>query len=254
MKVIQQTSSELTLQTQPWVLWIMGGVFAIAGLVIPLLASQTTLACQRLEANQGNCNLHKFSSLSTTTQTIALKDLRGARVDSYRDSDGDRTYRVMLQLPDRERMFLSFSSYGAATTLSDRINHFVQNPSIPTLQEGRDDRSGALMFAPIFIVIGLGIAVFLGQRVTCHFDRRSGYVRITKQGVLGSQTADYSLREVVDVQVEASRSSSSNGETFRVSLVLANGDRLPLTSYYSSGWNDKKETADQIKTFLQLRG
>ncbi|MBR8838609.1 MAG: hypothetical protein DSM106950_32570 [Stigonema ocellatum SAG 48.90 = DSM 106950] len=46
--------------------------------------------------------------------------------------------------------------------------------------------------------------------------------------------------------------SGSDGSTYRVTIVLVGGDRLPLTSYYSSGTKSKQETASCIKSFLSL--
>ncbi len=93
--------------------------------------------------------------------------------------------------------------------------------------------------------------MFVGQVVTCRFDKTLGSMTLKRQGLLGTKVTEHLIRQILDVRVEESTDSDGDS-TYRVSFKLKSGDRLPLTSYYSSGKESKQQTADRIRRFLNL--
>ncbi len=62
----------------------------------------------------------------------------------------------------------------------------------------------------------------------------------------------YSLNEIVDIKVESS-DSSEGGFVYRVTLILASGETVPLSGCYSSGFEEKQEIVKTSKSFsLQI--
>jgi hypothetical protein len=60
-----------------------------------------------------------------------------------------------------------------------------------------------------------------------------------------------STREFKDVyRADVEESCDDEGCNYRVLLTTLEGEQ-PLTSYYTSGWSGKEETATQINTFIR---
>lgn len=103
---------------------------------------------------------------------------------------------------------------------------------------------GGACFTASFIISHLCSAV-----TSCVFDKTLDTFTISRQGLFGKEVIQGRLSEIEDIQVE--ESTDSDGSTYRVSIVLMSGDRLPLTPYYSSDRKNKQETASYIKSFLR---
>jgi hypothetical protein len=108
---------------------------------------------------------------------------------------------------------------------------------------------GEPVFGGAFAAIGVGAILAFGDTVTCTFDLKTGQFTRESRGPRGTRQVQYALKEIVGVRVARSVGRS---QTFRVELVRASGDRVPLTSSYSSGKGDKQESAELIRGFLEL--
>lgn len=97
------------------------------------------------------------------------------------------------------------------------------------------------------LLASAGILIFsLGQASTCRFNKITDQVLIKRWTLLGSKQSRCSIRDVVEVHVEAS------GATYRVNLILAEGELFPLTTYYTGGLQEKQKVVERIRQFLYL--
>jgi len=100
----------------------------------------------------------------------------------------------------------------------------------------------------LFTAIGILSLVFMAEVVTCTFDKTLGCMNLKRRGLFKTKVIEHPIEEISGVQLEESRDSESS--TYRVSLVLVSGKRVPLTSYYSTGLRGKQKTAQDIAAFL----
>lgn len=107
---------------------------------------------------------------------------------------------------------------------------------------------------PVVIGSFLGIAglslVVLPARKTFAFSRSERVFIIAKERFGRVERQIIPLDQVADVSLE--ESSSSDGNTYRVSVTLADHRRVPWTSYYSSGHASKQAVVELVREFLRL--
>lgn len=117
-----------------------------------------------------------------------------------------------------------------------------------------------LIFAALFpgfigrlVCISFGFLFIgaLGETSSSCFDKTTEQVLVKRWNLLGSKRLRCSIRSVVGVEVQ--RSQGESNDTYRVSLVLAQGEFFPLTLYYSSGLDEKQKVAHTICDFLSIR-
>jgi hypothetical protein len=111
----------------------------------------------------------------------------------------------------------------------------------------------AMLIGPILGVIGLAF-VLLPSRVTASFDRPSHTLVITRHTLRTTTRDEVDLSKVSDVVAEQSVSAATQRATqatFRVTIVLRDGYRLPLTSWYTSG-SSHAQAAAAARAFLGI--
>ncbi len=117
------------------------------------------------------------------------------------------------------------------------------------------DLDGRIGVVPVVIgsLIALGglLLVVLPARKTFAFSRGERVFIIAKErrGRVDRQVIP--LDQVADVSLEES-TSSDDGSTYRIAVTLADGRRIPWTSYYSSGVASKQAVVDLVRDFLRL--
>ena len=112
---------------------------------------------------------------------------------------------------------------------------------------------GSLIGGMFAILGGTALVALLAQSVTVTADKAAGVVRIHRWSLLRSSTQETPISDVAQVEVE--RSHDSDSSTYRTVIVLKNGERLPLRSYYSSGnYHRRKEKAERLSSFLGITG
>ncbi|MEH2397304.1 hypothetical protein [Nostoc sp.] len=250
MKILHKTENLLTLRLRPVRVWILGGLFAAAGFsVVAIFAQLTTFTCTRIEPT--NCKLVTSGLLASKPKEFSLNMLQGAKVEeSSNDSYGNSTYRVVILTSNGEVPFTSYfnSDDSKKETIVSHITNFISNPKITSLTEKQDDRLWMYLIGGIFVTGGL--ITLLARVVTCVFDKTLDTLTVKQQGLLGTKFIEHRLSEIEDVLVE--KSTTNHSSNYRITIALVSGDRLPLTSYYSSGRTSKQETASCIKSFLNL--
>lgn len=103
---------------------------------------------------------------------------------------------------------------------------------------------------------GVGLVTFLlgGLGSQLVLDKTEGAARLTRYTLAGKQVSEYLLSEVSTAEVArtggAHHRRSGGSSTYRIELLLTNGERVPLTSYYTSGSMSKQLQADKIRSFL----
>jgi hypothetical protein len=99
-----------------------------------------------------------------------------------------------------------------------------------------------------------GVTMILGfaDTVTAEFNRTTGRFKRSTRGLLRNREIGHALSEIVKVDVHASASGNPS-RAYRVVLTLASGERVPLTSSYSSGKDDKEQMAATVRRFLSLQ-
>ena len=95
-------------------------------------------------------------------------------------------------------------------------------------------------------------AIILPQRVTVVFDRAAHTVRISRRSIRGSTLDEIDFNKITAVAAETPPTSRSAQQTWRVCIVLRDGARVPLTSYYISG-TSQFTAAAAASTFLGLQ-
>nr|WP_290223594.1 transmembrane domain-containing protein [Trichocoleus desertorum] len=251
MKIVKETPTQLNLLSLPIWLWLFGLIFAGIGLaVITGFGKVVTLNCDRTAPTESNCQLKAAGVFSLTPQERKLEALEGAKVERSNSSDG-AAFRVVLLTNQGEVPFTDYYSAGenGKQEIATQISTFLGNSQASSLTLQQDDRWFMLMIGGVFVVVGLAVAVVVGEIIVCEFNKGSGNLTVKHHSVLGTKVIERHLHEIDDVRIEESR--SNDGSTYRVSLVFTTGDRLPLASYYSSGRQSKQAIVDRLQKFLQ---
>jgi len=252
MKVHYQDDRLLQLRPRStWILLAIGIVMVIASpLWVWAMGQATTLSCDRVNG-QARCRLSR-SVLGISVTDDPLETLTGAHVGESTDSDGDTTYRVVLETGGRSVPLTNHTSSGysrKAATVDD-IEKFVSDPSIPSL-EVHDAGTVGLIVCGIFLLIGVGMIVggIQARSTLWTFDRDHDVVVKYRKGLSGAKSWEYRLSDIGEVMVTSSR-DSDGGTTYRVELLTVQGQAIPMTSWYSSGYRAKEQTANTIRGFL----
>ena len=252
MRIVKETPTQLNLLSLPIWLWLFGLIFAGIGLaVITGFGKVVTLNCDRVAPVQSNCQLKSAGLLGISPQERKLEALEGAKVERSTSSDG-AAFRVVLVTNQGEVPFTEYYSSGenGKQEIATQISTFLGNSQASSLTLQQDDRWFMLMIGGVFVVVGLAVAVVMGEIIVCEFNKDSGSLTLKRHSVLGTKVIERRIRDIEDVRIEESHGSDSS--TYRVSLVFTMGDRLPLASYYSSGRQSKQAIADHLCQFLNL--
>ena len=79
-----------------------------------------------------------------------------------------------------------------------------------------------------------------------NLDRSSGMLTVTRNRLITKSTSEYMISEFKGAEIQG-----SNG-TYRVALLMKDGQAFPLTSYYSSGTRGKQKLVDELQRFADL--
>lgn len=257
MKILEQTDYRLRLRERPWGMWLMGGMFTLP-FAMPILmlsfSPVTAIRCQR-QTLPYDCIATTTSLVSQQRVKIPLSLLRQAKLEDYVDSEGDRLYRVVLEVAGSSTILGTASSQASSrAAMVQQINQFLANPNQTELSARVDDRghmqieiAGGVF---LFIVIGISY-ISLASVLTLDLDRSSGTFTICHANFFRRTRKELRLREISDIAIESSESSDGD-RLYRVVVHLTSGETVPLRQYYSNGYDDKKELANLLRQFLHL--
>lgn len=108
-----------------------------------------------------------------------------------------------------------------------------------------------LIVGAVMITLG-ALFGLLPATHTFAFSRRERRLVIVRQRPGRTTREEHALRDVAEAFVDTS--GSSDGDTYRVAVRLADGRVIPVTSYYSSGYASKKAAADRMQLFIDQAG
>jgi hypothetical protein len=251
MKIAEQTSSRLVLagRNSGILLILLGIIFGGIGIVTMYAFGQTVaLSCSR-DWQPDPCRIER-TWLSIPVKTTSLHSLLESYLDESSDSDGT-SYRVMLVTQEGNVPLTSSysSNYSQQLNIVREINAFLGNREQRTL-EVESSGTFSLVFGLVFVFVGVGV-LYAGIRafnLLWIFDREVGVLMKVRNG---NAEAEYPLSTISGVHVGVSR-DSDGADTYRVELSLQTGERVPLTSFYSSGRRGKVRAAQAIRDFLAV--
>ncbi len=252
MKIIERTETRLVFRPSGGTLVAILGVLfiLISGGIVYGFGQTTDLLCERNPSGSMRCRIAR-SLLGISLSDRPLEALQGAYVSESRDSDGDITYRVMLETGSGDVPLTAYTSsgYNKKATAADEINQFVEGgaPSLAVRQGG----TLGIVIGAVFLLTSLLMVVGGVQSRFTHWtiDLASGTVAQHKETLTGVRNRNYYLDDIQSVTVGRSRDSDGD-TTYRVELFSNQDGPIPLTSWYSSGYRKKKQAADVIQHYL----
>lgn len=256
MKILEYTSTKLTLQQNaPRRHWIIGLIFILVGLVAIAGPEQvTTFKCERLNLNQGSCELIHYSLIKSDRQNFLLENIQEAKIETVYDSNSAGKYRLVLVTNSNEKIpFVSeFEAENKKQVEAmNQINKFLKTPNQLNLEIVKDERLFAYLFGGLFIGTGLISSGWMAQQTICNFDKTTGAVTLTKKGLLWKVSQKVSNSEVFGLHVETNKKKSAKNK-YRISLVLTSGKKLNLGSKYELTRSETQKLIDCITTFLNV--
>ncbi len=103
-----------------------------------------------------------------------------------------------------------------------------------------------------FIGLLLGLVGLIFSNVTTlTLDKSTRRMELRYRSPLRVQVKEIPLEDILAIDMESSR-SSRGGSTFRIVFFLRSGERVPLHSYFSSGWNEKHKKIERLRAFIGL--
>lgn len=251
MKIIHHAPQKLTIGIRPGFAWLVGGFFLTAGTLPTFFSSQQTLTCDRTPP--ATCELTTKTIWWTSRRSIPINDIQTAILDTSYDSDGNDTYRVVLQTPQNPILLTSYYTPGYTYHQNrvNQINTFLETSDQPSLYLRNDDR--LLGLVSLVLVGGPGFLVFLffGQIIICDLDRQSGKLSLIQKKLTGTTCTQQDLNAITDTSIDRHR-GNKGGWCYQVNFILKSGKTIALTPYYSSGRADKEKTVALIRQFLGL--
>jgi hypothetical protein len=101
----------------------------------------------------------------------------------------------------------------------------------------------------LFVASSLLVIALLTKVTSLTAERGRGTVTLTSWTLMrGTQRREIPSRDIAQISIE--QSAGSEEQTFRMALVLASGEQVPLTNFYSGGRDDKQAAAQRLSDFL----
>ncbi|MDJ0800395.1 MAG: hypothetical protein QNJ51_26910 [Calothrix sp. MO_167.B12] len=263
MAIIKQTTNKLTLIFFPWFIWIMTGLSLITlpiFFTIILQPIPKNITCERVKGKQINCQLRTLLLPFLPSEIVKIEDLKSVHINTISDAyNRTKTQQVVLLAKNREVILLAYKSYQPKYTApadiliaQSRINAFINNPK----QQSFQLETGYTLFQWLFILaiaIEIGYIIFMSESSICEFDRSSGYMTKKQRWLfIFTKTTKHQLFNIQDVQVEWTYHKS---KVYRLTLSLASGEKLSLSTYYANYLKSGKKieaAADMLRDFLSL--
>lgn len=107
-----------------------------------------------------------------------------------------------------------------------------------------------LLYWILFTVVIFLVHIFInGEIVECTFDKSLNRIILKQQKLLKTELIERSIEGISGIKLEVIGESS---DRYRVSIMCGSAKCVPLTSVYTSNLKDKRKTAEEIATFLNV--
>ena len=243
MKIIEQTATELKIQTRGvFDFWLPSCLLIILGLKwVAFDYNLASLYCHRVQGTQGNCQLVQSSLLGSKIQEIQLASLQGAKVVRV----GYASKVVLLTDAGYVPFASNYTPWGDKDAIVSEINSFVKNAERRVLGLKQHD-SLFQWIGGIFLTAGIAVIAF-GKNEIYSFDRALDTLTVKQQGLLGTKLIQHSLCEIYGVEVARTK-DRDNDIWYEVRLLVCGGTRISLPNTMNP--YEKEKIAKAINNYL----
>ena len=223
MKIIEQTATELKIQTRSvFDFWVPSCLLIVFGLkCVAFDYHLVSLSCHRVQGRQGNCQLVRLSLLGSKIQEIQLASLQGAKVVRA----GYTSKVVLLTDAGYVRFAGNYTHWGDKDAIVLEINSFVKNAARRLLELKQYD-SLFPGLAGLFVTAGIAVIAF-GKKEIYSFDRSLDTLTVKQQGLLRTKLIQHSLCEIYGVEVARTKDRDKD-IWYEVRLLVCGGSRISL--------------------------
>jgi hypothetical protein len=270
-KVLEETENKFIFQIRPTISWAIGVFFGSIAFLFILstlfFPPVTILTCKYfpesyVDRQYPSCQLVAISWIGTAQNKTLIPELQAALLvaDSTTDINVSKfnLYRIVLIANENNIFFRenyvykSTPEYKNLLTIASQINSFITKPLRNTLKVEQDGK--IIGYAGFGICAFFSLITFLiltvSPYVTCSFERELEIVTIKRRNLFGNKVLEDKISNIVGVEVET---RSGEDITFRLTLMLASGEKLPLTYFFTSeGWQEEQLFANRIQKFLGI--
>lgn len=272
-KVLEETKDRLIFQIKPtfsWSISIFFGGLTLIALIFTLISPPLTiLNCiyltpeKSLDRHYPSCQLIKSSWLGleqNKTSIIELKEaIMEAKLDTNKNSNLFDRYRIILitdrgSLPLTETYTYSLQpEYHYLLTSVNQINSFIANPLQSYLLIERNEK--ILGYTGFAIISFFGLITFIilamAPYINCFLDRNLDLLTIERCNLFKKTISTYKISNIITVKVE--EQSDLESSTYRLTIFLRSGEKIPFTYFSTSGWKEKEEMSHRLQNFLKIK-
>lgn len=283
--ISENTPNKLNFTIQPKILRFIGlfiGQMAVICIHFTLIATPITqLSCNYYTQNTSAlntdknikqqispviCQLVEYDWLGHQKSQKQINGLLGATLEKQTKTNNNGNtfyiYRVQLLTNTESIAFTRVAyrdkySYKKLESIILSINNFLTQPLGKELILNQDDTLIGYLGVgmTIFISFSALLIIAAASFTNCNFDKEINSFTLSRYrwfGKFGQKVFQYSFNEIVNVKVEQSTTSEDDW-VYRVTLVLESEDSLPLTPSYTSGFEEKQQIVNIIKSFIELK-
>lgn len=271
-KILEETTNKLILQIQPTFSWAIciffGGIALIAFLGTLIIPPITILECQHFPSElvsvrqNTSCELLAVSWIGKEQNKKSISSLYEAFLESKLDINSKNEllngYRITLvteqgNIPLTTTYISRFEpEYQSLLTIVDRIDFFIEKSLEDSLTIQQDEKLLGYIGFVISGFFGLLVLLLIATApcITFSCDREADSVTIERRNFFGKKTFQEKVSNITAVEVEEQNGEEST--TYRINLLLKTGKHLPLTYFFTSGWQEKQQIANCLKKFLEI--
>ena len=270
-KILEETENKLIFQIRPTFFLAIGVFFGAISFLFILsvlfFSPVTILTCKysplsSIDQHYPSCRLVAISWIGTEQNKTLIPELQAALIEAKLDTDKDSStfnrYRIVLiadknNIPFREDyVYKSMPEYKHLLAIAGQINSFIAKPLQNYLIVEQNEKD--------FGYVGLGICAFFSlitfllltvfPYITCSFNKELNLITIERSNLFGKKIFVDKISNIIAVNVE--EQSGTENDTYRLTLMLASGEKLPIRYFFTSGWQEKQLFANLIKEFLGI--
>ncbi|WP_131783515.1 hypothetical protein [Legionella gresilensis] len=217
-------------------------------LPLPYFLGNYQITCNDIKPNLARECLLNFSFFGISKKQTNLNTLIGAAII------GTSTYSIMLKTTDGLINMTQDSSVGYAKKekIVDTINQFIATGTHNSVKLANPNPWWLSLISLLFTVVGLYIMLF-SSGYELIFDKTNNRLQYMTKNITGNKNLSFVLSDVSKINVESNISNRRDGSrTFRLVILMKDGQTYPITSYFTSGAYQKRKIAKKINTFLNI--